>query len=184
MNIPQVLPWGAGSVLAGALFLSALPGAAVFAPPVDRSRQAAVPWTIQRTTYSGVAGRTLDLRVNDSGVADLWSRNPAGRVCYSLSGARLRELNGLIAQLDPAARSNRPAGLPRIPDMPSSGLTVTRAGRSIDVGRTRQPAAVSKRLQEIVAQLAEEGRQRVRAGLNGQPVLPGVVPCPAKGPQR
>lgn len=178
MRIQQQVFWIAGSVLALALLLSAAPAAAAFAAPLDGARQSAQPWTIRHVAYGGVAGKTLDMLVSDSGVVDLWSRSPAGRVCFSVSAARLRELNGLIARLDPSVLPHRPARPPVIPDMPSSGLTVTSGGRSIDIGRTRQPAATSKRLHEIVSELVDEGRARVRASADSQPPAPGAVPCP------
>jgi len=170
-----------GRLLASLLLLSALAGPALIAASQTNANEATKGWRIGYSEVGGIAGTTLTMDITDAGLINFWSRFNSRTVCYAASDAQVREIKRILEQLNFSVPPPKPPHKSEpLPDMPSSGLTLTYGGHDFDLEEDYPPATARKRLIQIVSQLVAEGRKRITESSSGKTPVAGAVPCPPK----
>ena len=181
MKSKHTRTWVPGKLLASLLLLSALAVPVLIATSQTNANEATKGWTISYSEVGGIAGITRTMDITDAGLVNFSSRFPSRTVCYAASDAQVREIKSILEQLNFSVPPPKPPheSAP-VPDMPSSGLTLTYGGHDFDLEEDYPPATARKRLIQIVSQLVAEGRKRITESSSGETPVAGSVPCPPK----
>jgi hypothetical protein len=162
---------------AAAAVCSAALVVAQVAPPSLPPSSSGQRWSVLYNEFGGIAGHTLSLRVDETGLVRFWSRFPSTTLCFSAPHDQVRQLASSVKEISGAQPSKRSPRKESMPDVPSGSLELSYDNKSFSASDYAALPA-TKRISEIVSQLVGTGRQRARAIDSGNLASSETVPCP------